>query len=67
MSRLILITDWFDKYDRTGYRTGEKEMLVSHAINEDTGDIVVVPNDPIGYFNGAKIDIELNEYVLENK
>ena len=69
MSRLILITDWFDKYDRNGYKTGDKELLVSYAVNEDTGETVVVPNDPITWFDGAKIDTQLNEYVyvLEHK
>lgn len=66
MSRLILITEWFDIY-RNGYKTGEKELLVSYGIDEDTGRSVVVPNDPIGYFDGVKFDKELNEYVLENK
>lgn len=67
MSRLILITDWFDKYDRNGYRTGEKELLVSYAVDEDSGETVVAPNNPITWFDGAMIDTKLNEYVLENK
>lgn len=67
MSRLILITDWFDKYDRYGYKTSEKELLVSYAVDEDSGETVVVPNNPITWFDGAKIDLELNEYVLERK
>lgn len=64
MSRVICITGWFEKFDKAGHPTGELEFLVSHGIDEDTGKSVTLPCcDP--RWLGAKIDPDINEYVIE--
>ena len=43
---IICITGWFDIYDRQGYKTGKKEFVVSHGIDTDNNDkIVVLPSE----------------------
>jgi hypothetical protein len=66
MSRVILVTDWFDVLDSYGNPTGEKEFLVSHGINEDTGNIVITSQDHPKDL-GAIFDKEILAYVLEEK
>ena len=65
MSRIILISSWFPKYDKSWFETGKKEFLVSHGIDEDTGRNVILPCEPPQYFEDAKFDSELNEWYLE--
>lgn len=63
MSRIICITSWFDIYNRQGTKTGEKEFTVSHRIDEDTGDAVVLPCEHPDKL-GAVWDEGIREYVL---
>lgn len=44
---LIVITGWFDKYDRFGHRTGTKEHLVSHGIDSKTDRNVIMPCEEV--------------------
>lgn len=60
---ILLVTGWFDKLDRMGYKTGEKEFLVSHGVDLDTDKIVITPNEPPLQL-GAKFDEELREWVI---
>lgn len=63
MSRIILITGKYDTYIN-GIK-GEKEFVVSHGINEDTGISIVLPNEhPMKL--GGKFDIELGEWVIND-
>lgn len=64
MARTILITGNFPLYDRDGIPTGKTEFVVSHGINEDTGQNVVLPNDPPITFPRSYFDNDLNEWVL---
>ena len=66
MRRIILITGYFDKYDINGLPTGEKEFLVSHGINEDTFDNVVIENVPPKFIDVAYFDTELNEWCVSD-
>lgn len=61
---IILITGYFDKYDRNGHKTGEKEFVVSHGIDLETGKMVILPCDPPHTFRGAYIDSDIGEWVL---
>lgn len=63
MGRIICITGFFDVTDYRGRPTGKKELLVSHGVDEDTGKTVILPCEHPARL-GAKIDLELNEYVL---
>lgn len=60
---LVLITGWFDVFDRHGHKTGKKEFVVSHAIDYATGRNVIVPCDPPDRF-GAERHAQLNEWVV---
>lgn len=64
MSRIICITGWFDKLDKQGYKTGDKEFLVSHGIEEHTDKIVILPCEHPNIL-GAIYDKKLCEYVIE--
>lgn len=64
MNRVILVTGDFPKYDRFGIYTGETEFVVSHGINEDTGESVILPNDPPRTFPGAYYNGDIGEWVL---
>jgi len=64
MSRVIIITGWFDVLDQFGSSTGKKEFLVSHGIDQDTGKNVILPNEhPLKL--GAVLDDGVVEWVLE--
>jgi hypothetical protein len=65
MSRVILITGFFDVLDSYGHPTGEKEFLASHGIDEDTGKFVIVSQDHPNNL-GAKFDNVIGEFVIEN-
>ena len=66
MSRIILITGYFDVYDNDGYPTGEKEFIVSHGFYEDTFKYVVVENVHPRNITGAYFDAELHEWCVND-
>lgn len=45
-------------------KTGRKEVIVSHGIDEDTLNTVILPQVPVKEL-GAKFDNERGEYVLD--
>lgn len=59
MSRVIVIV-----VSEISERTGRKELVVSHGVDEDTGRLVVLPQEDPRVL-GAKFDPRLGEYVLE--
>ena len=60
---IICITGMFQKYDKHRIPTEEKELLVSHGIDDRTGRNVCLPCDhPIVL--GAKFDTTLQKWVL---
>lgn len=61
---IILITGWFDEYDRHGSRTGKKEFLVSHGIDLDTGKTVITTCEPPDRIQGARFDKDYQEWVI---
>ena len=68
MARIILITGHFPIYDSRGVDTSRKEFVVSHGINEDTGQNVILPQDRPSTFPGAYYDGDIGEWVLpDNK
>lgn len=67
MARIVLITGDFPIYDRNGVDTGRKEFVVSHGINEDTGQAVILPNQRPSQFGGAYFDQEIGEWVLPDR
>jgi hypothetical protein len=67
MARIILITGDFPIYDSRGVDTGRKEFVVSHGVNEDTGQNVILPNEKPSSFGGAYYDGEIGEWVLPDK
>lgn len=60
---ILLVTGWFDKLDRFGYKTGEKEFLVSHGVDLDMDKIVITPNEPPESL-GATFSSELGEWII---
>ncbi len=64
MGRTILITGWFDIYDQNCIKTGEKEFVVSHGIDEDTGRIVIVQSVPPLDITGSYYDDTIDEWVI---
>ncbi len=62
---IILITGWFDEFDRYGHRTGKKEFLVSHGIDPDTGRTVITSCDPPSRIPGARFDDDYQEWVID--
>lgn len=61
---IICITGWFDKYDHNGIKTGQKEFIVSHGIDMNTGRTVILPCEHPSKL-GANLHPTYNEYVLE--
>jgi hypothetical protein len=64
MSRIFVVTGSFPVYDRRGRPTGQREFVVSHGIDEDTGRNVILPSEHPAKL-GALWDRETNEWVLE--
>lgn len=64
---IVLITKWFPVIGKDGYPTGSKELLVDHAIDLETNEIVPVPSHPPESFPGAYFHGEIGEYVMEDK
>ena len=61
---IICITGWFDIYDRQGYKTGKKEFVVSHGVDTDNNDkIVVIPNEHPRDL-GAIFSEDIGEWVI---
>jgi len=64
MARTILITKHFPVLDKYGYNSsGEKELLVDYAFNEDTDEPVIVPCQHPETM-GGKYDIGIGEWYL---
>lgn len=62
---IILVTGWFDVYDRHSIRTGKKEFVVSHGIDVDNDDRhVILPCVPPEQIEGSSFDRDLNEWVI---
>lgn len=62
---IICVTGYFDKYDKNGFKTGEKEFLVSHGIDSNTDYPVTLPCVHPSVL-GAVFDTAYNEYVLKD-
>jgi hypothetical protein len=66
MSKIILVTGFFQKYGRDGQElVGQTEFLTSHGIDVDTGKTVIVQSEHPKSL-GAKFDYEIGEWVLED-
>jgi hypothetical protein len=67
---IVLITEWDYPRDANGFPTKtEKECYVSHAVDFETGQAVVICLDTLEYYirNGAKYHDKLGEWVLYDK
>ena len=60
---IILITGWFPKYDRNGYETGEKEFIVSHGYDTETGKTVITSCDHPARMGGV-FNSDIGEWVI---
>jgi hypothetical protein len=60
---IICVTGWFKKYDRDGVYTGKREFVVSHGIDFETDEHVILPCEHPDVL-GAKYDTEIGEYVI---
>lgn len=60
---VIAITKWYAVVDNYGMPTGEKEQLVSHGVDTETDEVVILPQVSPSEL-GCVYDIELGEYVL---
>jgi hypothetical protein len=63
---ILLVTGWFDIYGEHGYPTGEKEFVVSHGVNLETGRNVVLPCDHPNRL-GAVYDHDRCSWVIPDK
>lgn len=61
---ILLITGWFDEYDRYNIKTGRKNFLVSHGVDLVTDKNIVLPNEYPTAIGGV-FDTTLNEWVIE--
>ena len=61
---IIVVTGWFDEYDRYGMKTGKKVFGVSHGIDGETGETVIMSfeNDPKHI--GAVWNDNIGEWVI---
>ena len=64
MERIILITGNFPIYDKWGYKIGE-EFVVSHGINERTGNNIIMDSRHPKNISGSFYDKEMMEWVIE--
>lgn len=61
---IILVTGNFDIYDEYG-KTGQKEFVVSHGIDEETGKNFVLPNEhPLKL--GARFDTKRFAWIIDD-
>ena len=63
MNRIILITGTFPTYDKMGIKNGE-EFVVSHGIDEDTGDTIIMDGRHPRNISGSFYDKEIMEWVI---
>ena len=60
---IVVVTGWFDIYDKHGYPTGKKEFSISHGIDLKSGrSIVMSGGHPTTVV--AKFDTEMQEWVI---
>ena len=64
---IIVICGYFQKEDRFGYLTGEKEFGVSHGVDMITGQSVVLPCVSRPESLGAKFDQNIGEWVINDE
>jgi hypothetical protein len=61
---IIVICGFFEKEDKFGYPTDEKEFGVSHGVDMITGQSVVLPWVSHPELLGAKFNQQIGEWVL---
>lgn len=61
---IVVVCGLFEKYDFLGYPTGEKEFGVSHGIDMNTDQFVILPHVSHPESLGAKFDQQLGEWVI---
>ena len=61
---IIVICGFFEKEDGFGYPTGEKEFGVSHGVDMNTDQIVILPPVSHPELLGAKFDQQFGEWVI---
>ena len=64
---IVVICGFFEKEDSFGYPTGEKEFGVSHGIDMNTDQIVILPSVSHPEELGAKFDQNLGEWVVNDE
>lgn len=60
---IVVVTGWFDVYDRNGIPTGKKEFTASHGIDDATGKTVILPAEHPSLL-GAIYDEVLKEWII---
>lgn len=60
---MIVIVNKCKKFDVYGLPIGY-EFLVSHGVDTNTGELIILPNIP-PHELGCEFDINLGEYILE--
>ena len=60
---ILCVTGWFPVYGDDGHYTGREEFVVSHGINMDTDETVILPCEHPEIL-GAKYDIDIGEWIL---
>lgn len=63
---VMLITGWFPIY-KDGYDNGEKEFLVSHGVDIDTGEHIVTGNFNPKLSEDCYFDQLFEEWFLKEK
>lgn len=64
---IIVICGVFEKENKFGYPTGEKEFGVSHGVDMATGQSVVLPCVSRPELLGAKFDQNIGEWVIHDE
>lgn len=64
---IIVICGFFEKEDGFGYPTGEKEFGVSHGVDMNTDQIVILPLVSRPEKLGAKFDQNIGEWVINDE
>ena len=64
---IVVICGLFEKEDFLGYPTGEKEFGVSHGIDMNTDQFVVLPCASHPELLGAKFNQQLGEWVINDE
>ena len=63
---IVLVTGFFEVYDRQGYPTGKKEFGTSHGVDLDTGKMVITSTEHPQYL-GARWDHGMMEWIIDDK